>query len=74
MALMTYNTMSEEYTENMLNQTLNKTHKKHVHALTISLAKKKKMLKEVPEVEITLEYPFYGEFKHHKKGQPRRRY
>ena len=49
--------MGEEYTEKMLNQTLNNPYKKHIHTLAISPAKRETMLKEVLEVKITLEYP-----------------
>ena len=73
-ALMTYNAMGKEYTEKILNLTLNSTHKKHVHSLTISVVKKERMLKEELVVKTTLEYPTYGEFKQYKKGAPRPKY
>ena len=61
--------MGKEYTERMLNKTLNKAYQEHVLSLTISSAKKKKMQKVVLVAKTTLEYPPHGESKQYKKGQ-----
>ena len=74
MLLLTYIVMGEEYTENMLIQTLSNTHKKRVHSLTRSSVRKEIMLKKELVVKITLECPPYGEFKQYKKSQPQSRY
>ena len=74
MALMTYNAMGEEYTEQMLNKTLNKAYQEHIRSLFITPTKEGKMKKVVSEVKMTLEYPPHGKFEQYKKGQPRPRY
>ena len=63
MTLMTYNTMGEEYTGQMLNETRNKAYQEHILSLSMSSAKKEKMKKLVLVVKMTLEYPPHGEFK-----------
>jgi hypothetical protein len=74
MALMTYNAMGEEYTEQMLNEILNKAYQEHIRSLYVPLTKEVRMKKVVLEVKMTLEYPPHGNFQQYKKGQPRPRH
>ena len=74
MALMTYNAMDKEYTEQLLNETLNKAYQEHIPSLSMLSAKKEKTKKEILVVKMTLEYPPHGESKQYKDGQPRPRY
>ena len=55
MALMTYNTMGEEYTEEMLNKIVNKAYQEYILSLSMSSAKKEKMKKKVLVVKVMLE-------------------
>jgi hypothetical protein len=49
-------------------------YQKHILFLDVSLAKKKKIQKEVMVVKVTLEYPPREESMHYKRGQPHPRY
>ena len=74
MALITYNAMGKEYTERMLNKTLNKAYQDHVLSLHVTLAKEGKMKKVVLEMKMSLEYPPHGNFEQYKREQPNPKY
>ena len=62
MALITYNAMGKEYTERMLNKTLNKAYQEHISLLHANRAKEGKMGKKVLTVKMSLEYSPHRKF------------
>ena len=51
---MTYNVMDKEYTQRMLNETLNKAYQEHIFSFFVNPTKESRMKKVVLEVKMTL--------------------